>query len=98
MDYRGPSHWLAVDEGGAYELKFWMRTEGITTDKGVYVEVDGARSDAVLGTTFWQEFALPFEASSDLVTLWVRRDPSQRFDNLVAGKVWLDAFELTRLN
>jgi O-antigen ligase len=94
LDYRGVSHWLAVEEGQAYELTFWMRTEGISTDRGVYVEVDGQTSPPVLGTTFWEQFRIPFRASGDLVTIRVRRDPSRRFDNLLSGRVWLDLFEL----
>jgi O-antigen ligase len=93
-DFRQVSHLVAVEPGRDYELSFWMRTEGISTDKGVYVEVAGERSEPVLGTTFWEEFRIPFTASSDLVTVRVRRDPSQRFDNLLSGRVWLDAFEL----
>jgi hypothetical protein len=93
----GYSHvwqWLPVNRGSNYELSLWMRTEAISTDEGVFVEVDGQRSEAPLGTTYWQEFTIPFTASSDLVTVRVRRTPSEKFDNLLGGKVWLDAFQL----
>ena len=34
-------------------------------------------------------------ATSDLVSVRLRRVPSKKFDNLLKGKVWLDAFALT---
>jgi tetratricopeptide (TPR) repeat protein len=96
-DFRQVSHLLAVEAGREYEMSFWMRTEGVSTDKGVYVEVGGQNSAPVLGTTFWQQFTIRFRPSSDLATVYVRRDPSRRFDNLVSGRVWLDAFELIEI-
>ena len=72
-----------------------MRTEAISTDEGVFLEVDGQVSEAQIGTTYWQEFTIPFTASSALVTVRVRRTPSEKFDNLLGGQVWLDDFALT---
>ena len=94
VNYSGVWHWLATAKGQAYELTFWMRTEAISTDQGVYLEVDGVRTEAPLGTSYWQEFKIPFTASSDLVTVRVRRTPSEKLDNLLGGKVWLDDFQL----
>ena len=94
VNYSHLWQWLPVEQGNDYELTFWMRTEAISTDEGVFLEVDGQRTDAPLGTTYWQEFTVPFTASSDLVTVRVRRIPSGKFDNLLGGKVWLDEFQL----
>ena len=93
-DYSHVWQWLPTVQGEDYELTFWMRTEAISTDAGVFVEVDGRASEAPLGTTYWQEFAIPFTASSDLVVVTVRRTPSEKFDNLLGGTVWLDDFQL----
>ena len=94
VNYSHVWRWLPVEQGNDYELTFWMRTEAISTDEGVFLEVDGQRTEAPLGTTYWQEFTIPFRASSDLVTVRVRRNPSEKFDNLLGGKVWLDEFQL----
>ena len=94
VDYSGLSHWLPVTKGRTYSLQFWMKTEGISTNEGVYVEVDGQSSEKQLGTTYWQQFTIPFTATSDLATVRLRRVPSKKFDNLLKGKVWLDAFNL----
>jgi hypothetical protein len=72
-----------------------MKTEAISTDEGVYLEVEGQVTEAPLGTTYWQEFTIPFTATSDLATVRVRRNPSRKFDNLLDGKVWLDGFTLS---
>ncbi len=87
-------HWLPVERDESYELSFWMKTEAISTDEGVYLEVEGQVTDAPLGTTYWQEFTIPFTATSDMATVRVRRNPSGKFDNLLSGKVWLDGFTL----
>jgi hypothetical protein len=71
-----------------------MKTESITTNEGVFVEVDGQASEKQLGTNYWKQFTIPFTASRDLVTVRLRRTPSLKFDNLLQGKVWLDGFEL----
>ncbi len=88
-------HWLPVERNESYELSFWMKTEAISTDEGVYLEVAGQVTDAPLGTTYWQEFTIPFTATSDMATVRVRRNPSRKFDNLLSGKVWLDGFTLS---
>jgi tetratricopeptide (TPR) repeat protein len=97
IDYSGVAHELAVQKGKAYNLTFWMKTEGISTNEGMYVEVDGQASPKQLGTTYWQQFRVPFTASSDLVTVRLRRVPTNKFDNLLKGKVWLDAFDLAAI-
>lgn len=97
LDYAQVSHWLAVERGRRYSLGFWMKTEAISTNEGVYVEVDGQSSEKQLGTTYWQQFRIPFTASADLVSVRLRRVPTSKFDNLLKGKVWLDGFDLAAL-
>ncbi len=95
VDYSHVWHWLPVEKGRPYKLQFWMKTEAISTNEGMYVEVDGQASEKQLGTTYWQQFTIPFTATADLVTVRLRRVPSRKFDNQLKGKVWLDAFTLT---
>jgi hypothetical protein len=71
-----------------------MKTEAISTNEGMFVEVDGQTSEKQIGTTYWQKFTIPFMASADLATVRLRRVPSKKFDNMLKGKVWLDQFEL----
>jgi len=94
-DYAQVSHWLPVSKGRHYDVTFWMKTEAISTNEGMFVDVDGQASEKQLGTNYWQQFTIPFTATSDLVSVRLRRVPSKKFDNLLKGKVWLDAFALT---
>ena len=97
VDYAALSHWFPVTQGQQYMLTFWMKTEGITTNEGVFMEVEGQASEKQMGTTYWRQFTIPFTASSNLATLRLRRMPSKKFDNLLKGKVWLDNFGLTEV-
>jgi hypothetical protein len=94
VDYTDLIHWIPVNKGRQYNLRFWMKTEAISTNEGVFVEVDGRGSEKQVGTTYWKQFTIPFIASSDLATIRLRRVPSRKFDNLLQGKVWLDGFEV----
>ena len=94
-DYNQVSHLLPLEKGKKYLLKFWMKTDDITTNEGMFVVVDGQASAKQVGSTSWQEFAVPFTATSDLVQVALRRVPSKKFDNLLKGKVWLDSFSIT---
>jgi hypothetical protein len=94
VDYNGLIHWIPTVKGREYRLSFWMKTEAISTNEGMFVDVDGQTSEKQLGTTYWQQITIPFRATSDLVTVRLRRVPSKKFDNLLKGKVWLDGFEV----
>jgi len=95
--YYGLAHWVPVRKGRQYKLSFWMKTEGITSSEGVFVDVDGQASEKQVGTTYWQQFTIPFAATSDLVTIRLQRLISKKFDNLVKGKVWVDDFSITEV-
>jgi hypothetical protein len=90
-------HYVPLEKGRNYVLKFWMKTDSISTNEGMYVTVDGKSSEKQVGTTYWQDFSIPFTATSDLVRVTLRRDTSKKLDNLLKGKVWLDGFSVTAL-
>ncbi len=100
IDYAGVVHDLVVEPGKRYNLAFWMKTEAISTNEGMFVEVLGCRdcqpSEKQVGTTYWQQFRIPFTATGDVVTVRLRRVPTNKLDNLLKGKVWLDAFDLVQ--
>ena len=97
VDYSALAHWIPVVKGHQYRLSFWMKTEAITTNEGMFVEVDGQASEKQIGTTKWTQFTIPFTANSELVTIRLRRVPSKKFDNMLKGKVWLDSFGLAEV-
>jgi tetratricopeptide (TPR) repeat protein len=94
VDYNDLWHWLPVDKGRNYNLTFWMKTDAISTDEGMFVEVDGHASGKRTGSNDWEEFTISFIATADLVTVRLRRAPSRKLDNLLKGRVWVDAFSL----
>jgi tetratricopeptide (TPR) repeat protein len=89
---------------GAHRLRAWVRTQGITTNEGPRLEVQDAesaarldiRTEPFLGTQDWhlvqQAFTVP--SGTNLVAVRVVRQPSQKFDNKIAGVFWLDSVEL----
>jgi len=95
---------VKVSPGHSYRLSWAMKTEEITTDSGPRLEVHDfydyrlldKYSDSVAGTTGWTSSILDFTASpkTDLIVVSIRRLPSQKLDNLISGKVWVDDVSL----
>jgi tetratricopeptide (TPR) repeat protein len=87
---------LAYLPPGRYLLRAAIRTEGITTNEGVHLHVTGnrldLRSEPLNGTHEWTRVELPFDVpgGTPLVAVSVCRDPSQKFDNKIAGTAWVD--------
>ncbi|HYO80095.1 MAG TPA: carbohydrate binding domain-containing protein [Bryobacteraceae bacterium] len=91
-------------EAGTYRLSAYVRTQGITTDKGVglrLVRNDAAdhvlaRTPDVRGTTEWTRVETTFRIDSLKVPvrLEVSREPSMRLDNKVKGEAWVDSIRL----
>ena len=95
VDYSHLWHWLPVRKGASYNLRFWMKTEAVSTDEGMFVEIDGRASEKQIGSNDWKQIDIPFTARTELVTVRLRRVPSKKLDNLLKGKVWVDGFSLT---
>ena len=98
--------YVKVASGQAYHLQALMKTEGITTDSGPRLEVYDAYNPTVLdkltddltGTTdAWTTLLLDFVTGpkTQMVVVRLKRLPSQKIDNLIAGRVWLDDVRLT---
>jgi tetratricopeptide (TPR) repeat protein len=108
FDYRQAYQYVKVKPGTSYRLQAFMKTDGITTDSGPRLEVRDAYDPSALdkytadltGTTEgWTSLLLDFKTGPDteLLVVSLTRLPSQKLDNLIAGKVWLDDVRLTPL-
>jgi len=80
---------------GAYRFEARIKTEGITTDQGIWFQISGAGLKAetgnVIGTNDWQLVEKPFDApQSGLVHIQLFRRPSLKFDSLIKGTAWID--------
>jgi hypothetical protein len=104
--YQNLYQYVKASPGQTYHLQALMKTEGITTDSGPRLEVFDAYhpadldklSEDLTGTSdSWTPLLLDFTAGpkTDLIVVRLTRLPSKKFDNLIAGKVWLDDVRLT---
>ena len=104
-DYRHFYQWVKVEPGRAYRLQALMKTAGITTDSGPRLEVrdpyDPAAldklSDDLEGTHLgWTKLAVDFTTGpkTGLIVVAIRRLPSRKLDNQIAGEVWVDDVSL----
>lgn len=99
LSFAGVRQTVLVPPGRRLELSGQIRSQGLTTDKGVFLEVyepQGqrvlVRTEEIRGTTPWSRFSLTFEpaAGVDTIELRLQRARSLQLDNRLAGSVWLD--------
>jgi hypothetical protein len=90
---------------GSYTLSAWVRTQGITTNEGPRIVVNGEqipggvvlRSDSLAGTSDWRLLSQSFSvARNQVLRIGIIREPSRKFDNKIAGSMWLDDVRLFR--
>jgi len=109
VHYRNVLQYVKVSPGRRYRLQAFLKTENITTDSGPRLEVRDAYdpgaldefSEALTGSTSgWTSVLMDFMTGpkTELVVVDLARLPSRKFDNLIAGKVWLDDVRLTLLS
>jgi len=88
---------------GSYRLQLYVRAHEISTNRGPYfalqtrTEAPLAQTEAILGTSDWHPVTANFTlATPQPVMLKLIRQPSEKFDNLIAGTLWIDDITLTR--
>ena len=98
---------IAWVTAGKYRFEARMRTEGITTNKGLKFRIFDAEAprrldlvtEELVGTHDWRRvervFTVP--AETNLVTIQLMREPSLKFDNKIKGAGWVDAVSLAPL-
>lgn len=98
--YQAVTHWVKVTPGVEYQAQAYMKTDGITTDSGprlwVFDPLKPAAlskfSEQLVGTNAgWTLLTVDFvPKETHYVTVAITRVPSQKLDNLISGKVWVD--------
>ena len=105
VSFRDVHQVIPVEPGTVYRLRFASKTQGLTTDQGVYLEVSGYRceglrvvSEPVLKRSPWrkEELLVPVPPGCEVVALRVCRNESLMFDSKISGDYWLDGVELTQ--
>ncbi|MDW8031992.1 MAG: hypothetical protein RMH93_00410 [Aquificaceae bacterium] len=106
-DFKGVHQILNLADNTSYELSYFVRTKGVTTNSGVYVELSCLKSHAILslssqylGDTEWRQEKLVFRTPADCggVKLTLRRRPAERLERRIEGSLWFDAFSLRELS
>jgi hypothetical protein len=95
--------YVPLRPGIDYELRFSWKADQLTTDQGVFVELRGmdcdrfrVQSPVILGSRDWTDEAFSFRTPQNcrMARIGLRRNESLKFDNKIAGNVWLDAVTL----
>ena len=94
---------IPVEPNTKYHFEGYLRTGGITTDSGprFVIAFAGGRQPEILLENFtgdrrWELQTADFTTAADvhLIQIMVTRQPSQRYDNKMAGFVWVDDVSL----
>ncbi len=94
---------VPITPGTRYSLRTYIKTDGITTKNGVFLQVQGlnctglsVRTDSVVGSGYWKEMPMDFEvpAGCSAAVVMIRRERSQKLDNKIEGTAWIDGIIL----
>jgi len=106
-EFRHVSQKLVVVPG-KHVFRAQVRTDGLTTDQGVYFRIfdaeNAARFDVqteqVMEATDWTAFEKAFVVppGTDLLEIQIVRKSSWKFDNKIAGTLWIDDVLVRRVN
>jgi tetratricopeptide (TPR) repeat protein len=104
LDFAQLLQFVPVKPNQRYQFIAFIRTENISTDSGVrFLIYDPNHASAprtltpnIIGTNAWTEVATDVStgAHTDLLIIALRRIPSEKFDNKLAGTVWIDNVSL----
>jgi hypothetical protein len=92
---------------GDYRLRGFVKTDEITTNRGLALRVFDAespgrldvRTEEVAGTNEWRLLEKTFQVPRDtrLVEVQLSREGSLKFDSKIRGTLWLDDVTLERM-
>jgi hypothetical protein len=107
VEYGHVLQFIRVDPKTQYQFSGEIRTRGITTDSGPRFQVYDAHdmskvfvsTENRVGTCDWWTEKLSFRTGSEtrLVVLRVARPSSSKFDNKIAGDVWIRHISLAEV-
>lgn len=99
LEYGHVLQYVPVTPNSDFTFSAYMRAQGITTDSGPRFQVldayDPARlllsTENVVGSSDWTLHQLQFKTSpeTDLLVIKISRPPSHKFDNRLAGTIWI---------
>ena len=105
IELAGVEQQVIVTPGALLRLGTRLKSSGMSTDEGIFVEVADPRTGiavaeapSVSGSVPWnrREVALRVPDDTHLLVVRLRRRPSLRLDNLLSGTLWIDELSLSR--
>jgi hypothetical protein len=106
VDFSGVWQVVRVKPNTRYALGAHVKTNGLTSSNGLRLEaldyLDGrlyAATEEVLGNHDWSQVNASFLTSSraQAVVVRIRREASQKLDNVIAGTAWIDQLFLKEI-
>jgi len=107
-DFHNLFQYVPVDPGTRYHFSAYLRTEGVSTDRGIGFEIFDPRhpnqvhkvTSEVLGTNPWTHVQADVLTGPEtrFLKIAVKRLPSWKFDNKLIGTAWIDDVSLTRIS
>ncbi len=101
LSFSGLRQRVIVDSGRPCRLSLRARTQDLSTDQGVFFEVQDGPSRGrllttkrLLGSTPWTIYSSVFVPESPWVHVLLSRETSLRFDNRLSGVLWIDSVKL----
>lgn len=95
---------IPIPNPGNYVLDFYLRTEGLTTDKTPYVSIQGypeisgasLRTEQFPESAGWRKrsYAFSVKENCKAIQFFLLREPSSKFDNQIKGSLWLDGISV----
>jgi hypothetical protein len=105
LDYGHVLQYVPVQPNTRYRFSSHMRAQDITTDSGPRFQICDAydmsdlfvSTENLVGTPAWSEQKVEFKTKADTRMLLIRlaRPLSSKFDNHIAGTVWIDGVSLS---
>jgi hypothetical protein len=108
VDFQNLFQYVPVEPRTRYHFSAYVRTEAISTDRGICFEIVDPRHTSqvqivtpdVVGTNPWTavQADLVTGPQTHLLRITLRRIPSWKFDNKLSGTVWIDDVALTPIS
>jgi hypothetical protein len=105
LDFHNLFQYIPVESGTRYHFSARLRTEGISTDRGIGFEIFDPHhpsqvqqvTSEIVGTNPWTlvEADLVTGTDTHFLKIALKRIPSWKFDNKLSGTVWVDDVSLT---
>jgi tetratricopeptide (TPR) repeat protein len=104
LDLMQPMEFVPVEPSHRYHFRAAMRTERITTEKGIQFSITDPNhagalyvlTENIVGSRVWMPIETDFTtgAETHFVLVQLRRFPSRLFENKLSGTAWIGAVSL----